>query len=875
MLDLFLIKKRTVKKITLFIILLFFIDGFSQSNIEKIQDYLNSNYTRWKITNQDVLDWRIESKATSKSTKIDNYYIKQQYQEIEIFGAVSNVWIKNDKVINVSNRFVGNLNQKINTTTPTLSVLDALLSAKSKLDIPNSEKHSIIEAIDSKNFKISNGNLDVITAKLVYQKKNTFLRLAWDFKIDVPSHNHLWSVRIDAVTGELLDNNDLVISCSFDQTKHLDSDKNYFFNPFEKKINKSILDVQSGSYRVVPYNIESPNHGARQLVISPSNALASPFGWHDTNGVIGAEFTITKGNNVSAFEDLDDDDVEGLSPNGGPSLVFDFPYQGINAPAINYLDAATTNLFYINNVIHDVFYIHGFDEENGNFQFNNYGNGGEENDHVLAQAQDGGGINNANFGTPPDGGNGRMQMYLWNRRPTANLITVNSPLSIAGNYTALDNNFIEGHVNLPIAPANISANLVLFDDGVPVNSDACEPAINASAINGKIAVIRRGICTAPAKVIEAQNAGAIAAIVVNNLPNNYYMGGVNNAITIPAISVTQAVGELLITQMLSNTVNVNLSLPLASDFVNTDCDFDNLVITHEYGHGISNRLTGGSFNGDCLNNQEQMGEGWSDWFGLIMQMKSGESGVERRGVGTFVSNQSTTDVGIRTYPYTTDMSINPFTFASTNTLARPHGVGSVWATMLWDLAWAYVNKYGFNPNIYTGNGGNNKVLQIVVDALKLQPCNPSFVEGRDAIIAADQAITGGQDFCLIWDVFARRGLGVNASSGDGDVSTDQIENFTVPSPGPNCNLEIDYFQNEDVISIFPNPANESFNIKINNYIGKISLQLFDINGRIILEEINRDFSLEENISITNLSTGIYILKLSAENINFTKKIIVN
>ncbi len=864
-----------MKKIALFIVLIFSVEGFSQSNTEKIQDYLNYNFTQWDLTKQDVLDWIVESKATSKTTKIDNYYIKQRHQEIEIFGAVSNVWIKNNKVINVSNRFFSNLSQKINTTTPTITVLEALLQAKLKLEIPNKEPHIIIETISSKNFKISNGNLDIINAKLVFQKRNTVLRLAWDFKIDVPGHNHLWSVRIDAVTGELLHKNDLVVSCSFDHSEYLKSDKNFFFNPFEKKINTSVVNIQSGSYRVIPYNIESPNHGARQLIVSPSNATGSPFGWHDTNGVVGAEFTITKGNNVSAFEDLDDDDLEGISPDGGPSLVFDFPFPGSNVPAIDYLNAATTNLFYINNVIHDVFYIHGFDEENGNFQFNNYGNGGEENDHVLAQAQDGGGINNANFGTPPDGGNGRMQMYLWNRRATANLITVNAPLSIAGNYTALDNSFVGGHVNLPVSPANITANLVLFDDGNPDNSDACDPAINAAALNGKIAVIRRGICSATSKVIQAQNAGAIAVITINTLPNNYYMGGFDDTITIPAISVTQLIGEALIAEMATNTVNVSLSTPILSDFVNTDGDFDNLVIAHEYGHGISNRLTGGSFNGDCLNNQEQMGEGWSDWFGLIMQMKSGETGVERRGIGTFVSNQPTNDVGIRTYPYTTDMSINPFTFASTNTLVRPHGVGSVWATMLWDLTWAYVTKYGFNSNIYTGNGGNNKVLQIVVDALKLQPCNPSFVEGRDAIIAADQAITGGQDFCLIWEVFARRGLGVNAASGDNDDSTDQVQDFSVPIPGPSCNLGIDYFLNEDGITVYPNPAIDSFNIKINNYIGKLDIQIMDINGRVILEEINTNFSIEKNIITSNFSTGIYILKIGAENSNFTKKIIVN
>jgi hypothetical protein len=61
--------------------------------------------------------------------------------------------------------------------------------------------------------------------------------------------------------------------------------------------------------------------------------------------------------------------------------------------------------------------------------------------------------------------------------------------------------------------------------------------------------------------------------------------------------------------------------------------------------------------------------------------------------------------------------------------------------MLWDLTWAYVNKYGFN-NKYTGTG-NNKIMRMVLDGIKLQPCSPTFVDSRNALIAADQALTGG------------------------------------------------------------------------------------------------------------------------------------
>jgi extracellular elastinolytic metalloproteinase len=142
--------------------------------------------------------------------------------------------------------------------------------------------------------------------------------------------------------------------------------------------------------------------------------VASPFGWHDTNGVAGAESTLTQGNNVQAYTDIDANNTPDAnsSPNGGTALVFNFPLDLTQAPSA-YRPAAVANLFYLNNVIHDIQYQYGFDEVAGNFQVNNYGRGGLGNDSVMAEAQDGSGTNNANFGTPRDGQRPRMQMFTW------------------------------------------------------------------------------------------------------------------------------------------------------------------------------------------------------------------------------------------------------------------------------------------------------------------------------------------------------------------------------------------------------------------------------------------------------------------------------
>lgn len=256
-------------------------------------------------------------------------------------------------------------------------------------------------------------------------------------------------------------------------------------------------------------------------------------------------------------------------------------------------------------------------------------------------------------------------------------------------------------------------------------------------------------------------------------------------------------------------------------------------------------------------------------------MKQGDVGSAVRGIGTFAIGEPITGGGIRPYPYSTDFAINPLTFGDSNTLSVPHGVGSVWATMLWDLTWAYVNKYGFSSNIFTGSGGNNKVIQLVLDAMKIQPCNPSFVEARDAIIAADQATTGGADYCMIWSVFAARGLGLNASSGLNDSASDQTEDFTTPVAGPNCILSISTIQNQESFNLFPNPSNGKMVISYANYSGKMTIQIVDLNGRIVYSDAIATFDNTKEINVTNLNAGVYIVKIETEQSNFIKKIIKN
>ena len=158
------------------------------------------------------------------------------------------------------------------------------------------------------------------------------------------------------------------------------------------------------------YNIFADHPGVSPQTIVSGPGLGnsqSPVGWVFSNTTIG--------NNVDAYLDTDNNNA---ADSGGRPVSSTQTFT--TAAALTQSPTTTANrmvavqnLFYLNNVIHDRLYQYGFTEATGNFQENNFGKGGAGSDSVQAEAQDGGGTNNANFATPSDGSNPRMQMYIW------------------------------------------------------------------------------------------------------------------------------------------------------------------------------------------------------------------------------------------------------------------------------------------------------------------------------------------------------------------------------------------------------------------------------------------------------------------------------
>lgn len=876
--------ENSKRKLLLLLSLFLSVFSYGQNHTQLIKTYLSDNTNNLGLSASDIKEWKITNEVFSKQSKVTHVYIQQQYKGIPIFNAVSNISIKDNKVFYFANSFIKDLSSKVNATIPLLKPQTAITESVSQLRLGSVGNILLLEEKNTNKFlfsksDVSNQNIPV---ELIYQPiEDGTLKLSWMLNIDQLDGIHWWNIRIDANTGRILQKNDWGVGCGFD-LKKVEHNHGFHAKDFIKKNSKSISEKQSVMFLGEKYNVfelptESPNHGNRNVLLNPQNPIASPFGWHDTDGVSGPEYTITRGNNV--YAQLDDDSSNasfGYSPDGGVSLNFDFGLDLVGKSAETYRDASLTNLFYVNNVMHDILYQYGFDEVSGNFQTNNYERGGKGMDPVIADGQDASGRNNANFATPSDGQSPRMQMFIWDDEFLVNIKTG----SLVGSYRAFEPSFVnasgDARLEASLVGNPVTADLALMNDESENPTEGCTSGLFFGLL-GKIAVIRRGSCDFVNKIENAEQVGAVGVIMVNNQPGDFVMAGQTAKINIPAVSVSQELGESIITA-LTNGENINVTLRNNG----IDGSFDNGIIAHEYGHGISNRLIGGASNTNCMTNQEQLGEGWSDYFGMAITMKVGDSETKSRGVGTFAKGQSTTGVGIRRYPYTTDMTINPFTFKDVKNqrlgdgTVSVHGLGSIWATMLWDLNWKMINVYGFDPDFYNGTGGNNKTMQLVIEGLKLTPCSSGFIGARDAILAADEIINGGVNKCLIWGVFARRGLGFSASSGDEDSFTDQTEAFDMPPAellvGTNCVLNT---TNEIIkkFTIYPNPAKSSINIAVTEAVSNATISIYDINGRCVY---THTFNLIGNIpiDIKNLNPGIYIIKINNESISFSEKLIL-
>ncbi|MBT2559532.1 T9SS-dependent M36 family metallopeptidase [Hymenobacter sp. ISL-91] len=846
----------------------------------------------------DAADAAVTSQYTDARNGVTHVYLRQRVQGIEVYGAVANVHLTAaGKVVSLHSSFRPGIEVLARGAAPTpgLSAQQAVGAAARALGMPAPGNLTVLKAGSAaEGMEFSNGgiSLDKIPAKLMYLPlADGSLRLVWDVTLAPLSGDHYWNARVDASSGVLLDKSDYTVSDDFSMLN--------LTRPLTQATVAAAIKATPAtaarptatpnSYNVWPLTVESPIHGARQVVTDPADAKYSPFGWHDTDGTAGAEHTTTRGNNVHSYDDASNNNNTAganYSPDGGKDLIFDYPFDDSkNAPAKKNRDLAITNLFFWNNLMHDVMAQKGFDEASGNFQANNYSGQGKGADYVQAEAQDASTaspvrLNNANFSTPLDGGRPRMQMYLWDRSELN--VAVTAPSTLAGPLNALEGSL--GRSLQAVGP--ITGKLVVADDGSAKPERGCNsPLVNAAALSGNIALLERGKCGFAIKIKNAQNAGARMVIMMDSIPNSTTltrMGGSapdTIGLRIPSIFITKNEGEKL---KIAARAGQEVTISASGEVFYRDGDFDNGIVAHEYGHGISSRLTGGP-NVSCLNSAEQMGEGWSDFFALWMTTKPGDVSTTGRGIGTYASFEATDGGGIRPTRYSTDMKINPATYAllGTGSYATAadgtnpvHAIGYVWATTLWDLNWELIAKHGYNADLKASTGGNNIALQLVIDGLKLQPCRPGFIDGRNAILKADSVNNKAANSALIWRVFARRGMGFSASQGSSNSLTDQKIAFDMPTVVLANNKQL----SATLLDIYPNPANNQVLIRtqVSSSV-PVQVELVSILGQRVFTQTVSAARLQKDgleVPTSSVAPGLYLVRLTTSEGTLTKKLLV-
>ncbi|WP_068545420.1 M36 family metallopeptidase [Thalassotalea crassostreae] len=521
---------------------------------------------------------------------------------------------------------------------------------------------------------------------------------------------------------------------------------------------------------------------------------------------------VADGNNVRAMADVVAPEGFTIAKEGDPQRdfylttsapgTFNYSYN-YNLPASDphNIRSALTQLFYVNNYMHNIWYDAGFDEQSGNAQKDNYGRGGLGNDSLEARV-DFNGANNASMMTPPDGQTPVMRMYTWGLYEL--LFDVRGLIGQEEGDIFSPDRFgrsVFGPSTFEMIDdpdTEIVENELAYafdDEGVA--ADLCEPAINAEEIAGKIAVISRGECSFLQKSLNAQKAGAVGYFVYNHVKQGQensagQIGGVINMglgpnddasdVTIPGVFLSYEDAEnILLSLDAGNSVTIDV-------VVKTDQNhsaFDTTIVSHEWGHYLTNRLIHNGF-GLMQWQGASMGEGWSDFIAMMLQLKESDRNIlgnelfqGHNPMSTFVGRNLIGNIsfkeGIRRYPYTTDMNINPLTLghiAFSAELPREvgtyysgqyipnnevHAAGEVWASALWDV---YIALHNERRDL-SFDMIETRMKEYLVASLKVTPYWPTYIEARDALLAVTAA-TDEKDFDIMVRAFAKRGFGLGA-----------------------------------------------------------------------------------------------------------------
>ena len=479
--------------------LLFFGNVFCQQTENKtIEEIIAKHQNELAFTIDDLQNYIVSSSYKSDNTQY--IYLLQSFKGLPVRNQMKVISLQQDNIKSQSGNFIQNIEVLADNKSgkPSLQPIDAVAAAFASEKVSEGNiQMNLFAGANKFDFGMPNNVSEKITGQLVWlpvyvSGKLKSVNLIWTVVVAPKGTDDIWEVFVDATSGKILGKENYTVHENFSKEKsHTDINNTLKksalnTNTVQGNENFSSPSIVAGAgYLVIPYPAESPLHpgGAAAIRTNPWTAAtgnASTLGWH-SNGT--TDYSITRGNNVWATEDRASTNLNtGLpatSSTGPDPLTFNFPPNYAIAPTnpSGFQQFATTNLFYWNNIMHDISYQYGFNEVSGNFQSNNLGRGGAGGDDVIALAQSGTGTNNANFSTPVDGGRPRMRMYLFDASGANIICHVNTPAPIVANYPIVESGFLATTTTpAPNKLQNvgpITAQAIYFDDATGAAHEAC------------------------------------------------------------------------------------------------------------------------------------------------------------------------------------------------------------------------------------------------------------------------------------------------------------------------------------------------------------------------------------------------------------------
>ncbi|OUJ64800.1 M36 family metallopeptidase, partial [Hymenobacter crusticola] len=168
-------------------------------------------------------------------------------------------------------------------------------------------------------------------------------------------------------------------------------------------------------------------------------------------------------------------------------------------------------------------------------------------------------------------------------------------------------------------------------------------------------------------------------------------------------------------------------------------------------------------------------------------------------------------------------------------------------------------------------GGNNIALKLVLDGCKLQVCRPGFLDGRDAILKADSLYNNKANTYLIWQVFARRGMGIDAVQGSSNVLTDNSAGYLIPVRVLATQSQQ---QRDQLLELYPNPASSSVTVRLPvSSRTPVQVSLQTVLGTTVLSSQVASAELQRGVELntSQVAAGLYIVQLRTSAGSFSKK----